>query len=220
MTVKSSSQLPNHWDLLNHEDQEQYTSLQKTLSSPACKNRRNRSKQTFSNILSTIKNFVIRNDEDDISRSLVCGIGWIPNGIAINTRQLRLLIAKCKSSINGSFHALGFSAVPTSAETASVLSKLFPCLNNNFSELRQWSVRFKGSFDTNITQPQPMNVVLPSKLVISSQNNSNNQFGSFLTPFSTTTLQIPPNHTIIFSPCYTGLTNSNKQQQVDSKPNV
>lgn len=136
---------PKHWNLLTKADQEHYIYLQKNLSSPACKNRRNHSKETFGNILSTIKKFVQRNDENDWKRALVCGVGWIDNVIAVNTRQLRLLIAKCKSSINGSFQALGYGAVPTSTDTNGTLTNLFPTLKNDFAELRQWSVRQESS---------------------------------------------------------------------------
>jgi hypothetical protein len=52
------------------------------------------------NILTTVRNFVMWNETDDWKRALVCGICWLNADIAINTRQLRLLLSKCKSSIN------------------------------------------------------------------------------------------------------------------------
>ena len=171
------SKQPKYWELLSTCDQESYGYLQKTLSSPACKNRRNHSNETFSDILDTIKKFVIRNDENDWKRALVCGVGWIENGIAVNTRQLRLLIAKCKSSINGSFQALGYGSVPTSAETASALVKLFPFLKNAFPELRQWSVRLEGG--ANSDHPHKVSNVVRQAIIdnnqISLSKSQNNQ---------------------------------------------
>ncbi|KAH0793632.1 potassium/sodium hyperpolarization-activated cyclic nucleotide-gated channel 1 [Histomonas meleagridis] len=61
--------------------------------------------------------------------------------IVINTRQLQYIIGKCKSSINNGIQAIGYVLVPTTAEIAIELGKIFPFLKNNFSEMRQWTVR-------------------------------------------------------------------------------
>ena len=152
------SQHPKYWDLLSTDDKASYEVMRGTLSSPSCKNRRNKSLETFTEIIDTIHNFVVRNDSDDWKRALVCGACWLgKNAIAINTRQLRLLIAKCKSSINGSFQQMGYSTVPTGAESSSSLIKYFPFLKDNFSELRQWTVRYQAK-----SADDPMNPVFVS----------------------------------------------------------
>ena len=146
---------PKYWELLSEPDKRSYSFLRQTLASPTCKNRRNRSAQTFLEILEGIKTFVVRGDEKgDHDRSLVCGICWLNDKIAINTRQLRLILSKCKSSINGSFQQLGYGTIPTGADSSAELVKFFPELENNFSELRQWTVR----------QLIPQAPVLPAKL--------------------------------------------------------
>ena len=134
--------VPLYWDRLTDDDKHAYLFLKKTLASPTCKNRRNRSTETFQDIINGLKAFVVRNDQNDRNRMLVCGICWLPNqAIAINTRQLRLILSKCKSSINGSFQQLGYGTVPTGTDSAAVLIKIFPELENNYPELRQWTVR-------------------------------------------------------------------------------
>jgi hypothetical protein len=92
-------------------------------------------------MLDAIKSFAIRDDDDDWKRCLVCGVIWLPASIAINTRQLRLLIDKCKSSINGSLHRMGYSSVTSRGDTSKQLIEYVPKLRGNFSELRQWTVR-------------------------------------------------------------------------------
>lgn len=146
---------PMYWDLLSENDKRSYLFLRQTLASPTCKNRRNRSAQTFSEILEGIKTYVVRGDEKgDHDRSLVCGICWLNDKIAINTRQLRLILSKCKSSINGSFQQLGYGTIPTGADSSAELVKYFPELENNFPQLRQWTVR----------QIIPQAAVVPAKL--------------------------------------------------------
>lgn len=134
---------PRYFELLTEEEKVEYSKLREQLSSPNYKNRRNKSNEVFKDMIESIKKFSIRNDENDWKRSLVCGIIWLHHSIAINTHQLRLLITKCKSSINGSFQALGYGTIPTVADSASELITKFPFLRHNFSELRQWTVRQK-----------------------------------------------------------------------------
>lgn len=144
-TFELPDPLPKFWEHLNEKDQREYAFLRKALSAPTCKNRRNRSNQTFTEIIEAIKGYVVQENENDAKRSLVCGICWLQNSIAINTRQLRLLISKCKSSINGSFQNLGYGTLPAGADSATSLIKVFPHLKCNFPELRQWTIRQKVS---------------------------------------------------------------------------
>lgn len=132
---------PKYFNLLNEEDQEQYTRLRSTLSSHICRNRRGKRLETFAEMLNAIKTFCIKGDSDDWKRCLVCGVCWLSNGIAINTRQLGLLIDKCKSSINGSLQKMGYSTLQSRSESAGPLAEAIPELKNNFSELREWTVR-------------------------------------------------------------------------------
>lgn len=108
-----------------------------------CKNRRNRSKETFNEIFGTIKKCVTGNPDREIERYLVCGIVWLDNGIAINTHQPHLLINKCKSTINGSFQALWYETASTGLDSSIELVNNFSFMKSNFSELRQWTVRQK-----------------------------------------------------------------------------
>ncbi|OHT02399.1 hypothetical protein TRFO_30529 [Tritrichomonas foetus] len=134
---------PQYWDLIPKDDQIQYQELREQLSAPKYKNRRNKSHEVFKDMIELIHSFSVRGDDFDWKRSLVCGIIWLDSSIAINTHQLRLLVDKCKSSINGSFQSIGYETVPTGTESASELISKFPFMRNNFAELRQWTVRQK-----------------------------------------------------------------------------
>jgi hypothetical protein len=143
--------LPRHWELLSRDDQAKYLTLQQSLATPSGKNRRNRSVETFPQTLETIKSFVNRNDGDDWKRSLVCGVCWLNSEgtVAVNIRQLRVLVSKCKSSINGSFQLLGFSLVSAGTECSGSIGRCLPVLHDNFQELRQWTVRKNAATDTS-----------------------------------------------------------------------
>jgi hypothetical protein len=132
------------------DDQAKYVALQLSLATPSGKNRRNRSVETLPQTLERIKSFVNQNDGDDWKRSLVCGVCWLNSEgtVAINIRQLRVLVSKCKPSINGSFQHLGFSVVSAGTECSGSISRALPVLHDNFQELRQWTVQKNAATET------------------------------------------------------------------------
>lgn len=140
--LKQHPTIPAFWDLLNERDRVEYTRIRLTLSSSACKHRRHHSKEINMEIMNTIKQFVVRNEADDWRRALVCGICWINDGLAINTRQLRILLSKCKSSINAMFQNIGYAAVPSRSELTDLLTDYFPIIKDNFTEVRKWTIRY------------------------------------------------------------------------------
>jgi len=135
------SRLPRFWSGLSISDQNGYLALRAELATPKFSNQRGRSKTQFAVMLDLIKAYSVRGESDDLSRCLVCGIVWLAQGIAVNIQQLKLLSSKCKSSINGSFGNLGYLPVPSGADTASELIQKFPFMKDQFSELRQWTIR-------------------------------------------------------------------------------
>ena len=142
--------LPQFFDLLSEQDQSEYFKLRSTLSGPGTRNRRGKRLENFADGLDSIQKYAIRGDGNDWKRCLVCGVCWLNSGIAINTRQLRLLIDKCKSSINGSLHRMGYSTSTCKGDPTSSLIEHLPNLKGNFAELRQWTVRQKV-----VVTPQP-----------------------------------------------------------------
>lgn len=164
MITNKGHELPLFWELLNDIDRDTYIRIRSAFASPVCKHRRNNSTKINGEILNTVKSFVLRSDEDDWKRSLVCGICWMPDMIAINTRQLRLLLSKCKSSINALFVGLGYTTIPTSSDFAASLVKVFPNLKDNFAELRKWTPRIPAIGAQTVGVPVPLPVPIPDEM--------------------------------------------------------
>jgi hypothetical protein len=152
---------PTHFDDLCEADKRAYERLRLSLSAPTCKNRRNKSLETFRGVVECIRAFVIGHDDDHWKRALVCGICWFENSIAINTRQFKILTNKCKSSINGLFLALGYGTVPSGSDAAAPLMTYFPFMRGNFNELRQWTVRQRLSATPLPGRPAPFATLEP-----------------------------------------------------------
>lgn len=156
-------EMPAYWDLLNELDRDHYTRIRMAFASPVCKHRRNHSTKINGEIINTVKSFVVRNDDDDWKRALVCGICWMPDMIAVNTRQLRILLSKCKSSINALFLNLGYTTMQTNNDYATSLVRVFPNLKDNFAELRRWTPRIPIT-GQSIGVPVPLPVSLPDDM--------------------------------------------------------
>ncbi|OHT03885.1 hypothetical protein TRFO_28787 [Tritrichomonas foetus] len=142
-TEETNNGRPLYWDLLSKSDQSAYLTLQNAFNSSAMKRNRGHRLETFGDILDTIRDFSEHKDVDDWRRFLVCGVCWMDNAIAINTRQLRLLISRCKSSINGSLQKLGYITNPSHSKSWNALFAQIPLLKDNFAEIRQWTIRVK-----------------------------------------------------------------------------
>ena len=143
MNTSHSAQypLPKYIHLLSEADKVGYQFLQSKLSLSIAKIQRNKRVESFADLIDTIKQYCIRGDVNDWRRCLVCGICWLGDSIAINTHQLKMLIFKCKSSINGSLHKMGYSANVNRNIAISMLLYYFPMLQSNINDLRAWTVR-------------------------------------------------------------------------------
>lgn len=134
---------PQYWDLLSESDKDAYNELHKEFESGVMKRARNGRAESFEEMLENIKRFCAKDDDNDWKRYLVCGVCWLDEAIAINTRQLRLLVCKCKSSINGSLQKMGYSTNMAHSESWKILFPKIPLLKDHFSELRKWTIRYK-----------------------------------------------------------------------------
>ena len=142
---------PKFFETLTEKDQQYYNNLRQILCSTENKNCRGKRLENFSEVLASIRQFCIKGDQDDPKRCLVCGIAWLPVGLAINNRQFSLLVGKCKSSVNGSLQKLGFNSIQSRKESIALIAQAIPFLKNNYNEAREWTVR---RFTTCLT-PQP-----------------------------------------------------------------
>lgn len=164
---------PVYYDMLTKQDQSAYDKLRAIVSSNENKYIKNQRCQTIQAAFNMIREYCVRDDEDDWKRYLTCGICWIDNDIAINIRHLRLLLNKCKSSINGALVKMGYGAEMSKGDGCNALISKIPFLKGNFMEQRQWTIRRKVLMSPRPTQmftplyspymktPQPMMLQLP-----------------------------------------------------------
>lgn len=136
-------ELPDYWYLLSEKDKTDYRGLQHVFNAATYRRNRGHRVEAFDEILETIRNFAERGDEDDWKRFLVCGVCWMDYDLAVNTRQMRLLVTKCKSSINGSLQKMGYSTNTYHSKSWKVLFDRIPVLKDKFGEIRQWTIRYK-----------------------------------------------------------------------------
>ena len=172
---------PQYIELLSENDMEMYKTLRKTLTSSENRNCRNKRLESFSEMLKSIKNYAIRQDNNDWKRCIVCGVCWLSDGIAVNTHQLSILLGKCKSSINGSLHRMKYVPFPSSNKASTELMELIPKLKTNFAELRQWTLRKQVVFTPQpamnvFTAPTNDNTFQTPEPVL----NANDYFSSFI----------------------------------------
>jgi hypothetical protein len=136
---------PDYWDLLNDNDKAVYVRLSAALSAPSSRDRRGRRVDDFKDVFDAIETFVNSDETDKWKRCLVCGVCPLSNGIAVNVVQLKRLMFKCKSSINGSLKMLGYDVVLAKAVSCQELFRCLPQLRDNSDELKQWTVRMSSS---------------------------------------------------------------------------
>ena len=141
--IEENSNEPSYYQLLDLSDQIKYKELKESFSTPEHKYNRGKRVETFQQSLEEIRRFCNRGDGNDWKRFLVCGMCWNQDFLAINTRQLRILLDKCKSSINGALSKMGFCTLPIKGECCTELIVAIPFLRGNYVEQRQWSVRTK-----------------------------------------------------------------------------
>lgn len=172
--------IPQFWWNLSDVDKYRYTCLKINIASKSIKSQRNKRVETFSEILNEIKSFVVQgNDSNNVIRGLVCGICWLPEGIAINTHQLRFLISKCKSSINGSLQRMGFSSSLGRTETATALSNACSLFKDNTNALRKWTIRKRDNKTVSSSMSSSSSISSFSSYPSFNVNNSiNNRQGN------------------------------------------
>lgn len=131
-----------YWELLSSDDQTTYRRICSAITAPSLKNKRNTKIDDFKEMLEAVDLFENHESEEKWKRCLVCGVVKFHGGIAVNISQLKQLVKKCKSSINGSLKGMGYTIISGKASECSELLEIIPNLKGNLGELRQWTVRY------------------------------------------------------------------------------
>jgi hypothetical protein len=83
----------------------------------------------------------------------------------LNIQQMRILTGKCKSSINGSFQQMGYSAQPQSQGLTTSFMAQLPEQFHDINELRNWTIRKRPQSVRPFVIPVPTNLRLTSPVV-------------------------------------------------------
>lgn len=134
-------QVSPFFDFLTSTEKLEYERLRCTLSAPERRYNRNRRVSTFEEILNEVKAFCRMGNGLLSIRSVVCGICWIGDDIALNICDFRNLIGRSKSSINGVFQKMGYESVTVKGKELSLLLTNLPILKSKMSECRKWTIR-------------------------------------------------------------------------------
>jgi hypothetical protein len=133
---------PAYFSLLSSTDAHEYQSLRAGFHDGQAKSKKGERLDTFMDQLKQIRHFIERTDDRDTwKRSLVCGIFFLADGFALNIQQLRILLGRCKSSINGSLQQLGCSAEISSQSAHPDLLVKIPPSYRDVNELKKWTIR-------------------------------------------------------------------------------
>jgi hypothetical protein len=141
----SSLGRPKFFHLLSVPNCQEYLVLRAHFHDSCGKSRKGERLDVFNDRLATIRRFVERQDDDDWKRALVCGVFFLPDGLALNIQQLRMLIGKCKSSINGSLQQLGYRAVPPGPDAEEQFLARIPQQCRVLTDLKKWTLRRTAS---------------------------------------------------------------------------
>lgn len=126
--------VPDYVNYLREDDKQEFIELRKMFTS---EDYNFFEQNQFCEIMDIIKDYSVRNNDDDPRRCLVCGLCWTNTGLGVNSSHLTYLTGQPKSTINNELNNLNYQPSIFSNE---VIIKI-PILQGNFRELRLWSFR-------------------------------------------------------------------------------
>jgi hypothetical protein len=139
---------PMYYHMLLDHEKNGFDALQARLADPNHRYNRNRRLDTFQGILEEIREFC--EGPDSWRRCLACGICWGGDFMATNTQQMKFIIGKSKSSINGVFAKMGLDISSGRDSDVTELVTRIPYLKGRLQEVRQWTIRRKPDFSSPI----------------------------------------------------------------------
>ncbi|KAK8884180.1 hypothetical protein M9Y10_043286 [Tritrichomonas musculus] len=168
------SSLPQYWQLLDRIDLEEYLKLRLQNEENVAKSKKGERIDSFNQKLDQIKRYIERDNVNQWKRSLVCGAIFLKDGIFINIQNFKMILSRCKSSINGSFQQMGYNANQCNPMAAQEIKSKIPFFSKSPNELKKWTFReFKSSPEIpkpEILSKKPFIIELPKPKI--SQNTT------------------------------------------------
>ena len=145
--------LPQYWQLLDRVDLEEYLKLRLQNEENIAKSKKGERIESFNQKLDQIKKYIERDTANQWKRSLVCGAIFLKEGIFINIQNFKMVLSRCKSSINGSFQQMGYNANQCNPAAAQEIKSKIPFFSKSPNDLKKWTFReFKQHAE--ITAPE------------------------------------------------------------------
>jgi hypothetical protein len=132
---------PAIWNRLTQEDHAEYFRVKLQLHQAQRPVGDDHRIMGFHKELLTALSFIERRPEGKEERSIIAGVAFAGPYICVNTRQLKAFLGRCKSSINGSFMEMGYTALRIKSKARSCVLSCLHTLIDDVTNLRQWTVR-------------------------------------------------------------------------------
>jgi hypothetical protein len=145
-TAAYRSSVPfTYWGLLSEDDRLEYMRLSRRFFvdqklSALVRAGRERREVVFMKEVLAVLQYIERSSENTEVRSIVTGLCFHGPFVCINTRALKGILCRCKSSINGLFQELGYGQRRARHDREFVMLAM-PSLRKDLGVLRQWTIR-------------------------------------------------------------------------------
>jgi hypothetical protein len=127
----------HHLDMFSPQDQFGIQTLHPCIDGPESRHSRRQRIALLQSWLTSLQSFCICNDESDWICCLVCGIPWLSRDeITVNARNLKTILGKNKSSINGALALMDYVDIPPRIEQITRTSSVIPYHAAHNTELR------------------------------------------------------------------------------------
>jgi hypothetical protein len=133
------------WGVLSQDDQTEFIKLRARLHRGQQSISKDIRMAAHHRELLMVLSYLERSPENMEVRAIISGILFVGPAVCVNTRQLKLLLGRCKSSINGCFKQLGFVAVRTKVKARNFIAHCLTALKDKQDVIRQWTVRCSSS---------------------------------------------------------------------------
>ena len=152
------------WDQMPLEDKQEYSRIRMSfvLNHPELTSRIDGRTASFIKAIRILIDYVNRSEKGKQDRAILVGLCVAGCAIFVNIRQVKDLIGRCKSSINGSFQQLGYLALHTKTKARLWIAGVLQRLGSDKTLLKQWSVRV-ASAETVTPFPSNFSLGLPGQ---------------------------------------------------------
>ncbi|OHS93058.1 hypothetical protein TRFO_12071 [Tritrichomonas foetus] len=131
----------NHWNQLTSEDQATFKQLHIHFLQQQKEHIKERKTSFFFNDVLMLMKYIdytaLRRDD----RAICTGLAFSGPFACVNTQQLKIILGRCKSSINNSFQQIGYDAVKNKSKSREAVLAIIPSLITEQNTLRKWTVR-------------------------------------------------------------------------------